>query len=451
MAFSSGTFSLTDGTRSSPNLCSKQQTAGVGGATLFDITLEDIAAGLTKAILKDGTQTITADIPLNNHKVTGLATPSADTDAATRGYVRDNAFNHAEKLLTLLGADFSKTYASVVKLSDTATFVTFDMIKLQDFTKIDATSDPLMRGIRPYDYTHEFANTTGWTKGYTGTGDVAITTQDGYDVVNLYTGATNGSYVSLSKDFGVFEDTFTFSCNFKPGVLGTIGALNNGNYVEFEIGYSTTERLIVRVAYDKVQIYRYGTDPVDIAGNFLISGWNHISIDQSTDNDTTYAYATIKINNREVCYRMFPVDYTNTGTDGKIMISVNALSTSANRNCYFKNININAGNTVVDSEIITGNVDTWTDSDVASVAIAVTPIDAITINTDLIVSISRDDGSTWTDVTLVDSGASIGDTVIYSAKDVDISAQPAGTDMQVKIVTDNAKDMILHGLLLSRE
>ena len=35
----------------------------------------------------DGTSTVTADIPMNSHKLTGLATPTADADAATRAWV----------------------------------------------------------------------------------------------------------------------------------------------------------------------------------------------------------------------------------------------------------------------------------------------------------------------------------------------------------------------------
>lgn len=45
------------------------------------------AAGLSNCITKDGQQTVTANIPFNNFKVTGLGTPTLSTDASTKGYV----------------------------------------------------------------------------------------------------------------------------------------------------------------------------------------------------------------------------------------------------------------------------------------------------------------------------------------------------------------------------
>lgn len=39
------------------------------------------------AIAKDGTTTVTADIPMNNHRITELATPTEGEDAATKDYV----------------------------------------------------------------------------------------------------------------------------------------------------------------------------------------------------------------------------------------------------------------------------------------------------------------------------------------------------------------------------
>jgi len=59
-----------------------------------------------------------------------------------------------------------------------------------------------------------------------------------------------------------------------------------------------------------------------------------------------------------------------------------------------------------------------------------------TINTDLIASISRDGGTTYTDVTLVGEGATAGHN-IATAHNVDISGQPAGTSMRWKVRTLN--------------
>ena len=74
-------------------------------------------------------------------------------------------------------------------------------------------------------------------------------------------------------------------------------------------------------------------------------------------------------------------------------------------------------------------------------------VDAVTLNTDLVASVSRDGGTTWTAATLVLQGTYATGKNILTAE-VDISAQPAGTSMKWKLVTANAKDMKIHGAAL---
>lgn len=60
-----------------------------------------------------------------------------------------------------------------------------------------------------------------------------------------------------------------------------------------------------------------------------------------------------------------------------------------------------------------------------------------TLNTDIKGFISRDNGSTYTEVTLVDEGTYGTDQKIVVAHDVDISSQPSGTSMRYKIQSFN--------------
>ena len=52
-----------------------------------DDNFNTLLNAVNNKIDKDGTMTVTADIPMNNHKLTTVATPTASGDAATKGYV----------------------------------------------------------------------------------------------------------------------------------------------------------------------------------------------------------------------------------------------------------------------------------------------------------------------------------------------------------------------------
>ena len=60
-----------------------------------------------------------------------------------------------------------------------------------------------------------------------------------------------------------------------------------------------------------------------------------------------------------------------------------------------------------------------------------------TINTDIKAFVSRDNGSTFTQGTLVDEGTYATNTKILAFHDLDISSQPSGTQMVYKIQTFN--------------
>jgi hypothetical protein len=77
MAFSGGTFSLL----SSSGDYDTGQTAD--GAALY-LDLAGIATGLSSALLKDGSQTVTANITLSGYKLTNVGDATASTDALNR-------------------------------------------------------------------------------------------------------------------------------------------------------------------------------------------------------------------------------------------------------------------------------------------------------------------------------------------------------------------------------
>ena len=76
-------------------------------------------------------------------------------------------------------------------------------------------------------------------------------------------------------------------------------------------------------------------------------------------------------------------------------------------------------------------------------------IDSITLNTDVIASISRDGGSNYTNVTLADEGYVVGTSgqrILTGV--VSVAGQPSGTNMRWKLALANNQSKI-HGVSLS--
>jgi hypothetical protein len=94
MPFSSGTFTRTDGTRSGSDVFVQQKNSAIPvTASLLDNEANDMATGLSTCLLKDGTQTLSANLPMNGFKLTGLGAGSARTDSATVGNIQDGTTN----------------------------------------------------------------------------------------------------------------------------------------------------------------------------------------------------------------------------------------------------------------------------------------------------------------------------------------------------------------------
>lgn len=99
--FSHGGYKITS--LGTPTLSTDASTKGyvdtainnlIGGAPSTLDTLNEIAAAInnsgsfaTSVVLRDGTQGMTGALAMGNNKITGLATPTVSTDAATKGYI----------------------------------------------------------------------------------------------------------------------------------------------------------------------------------------------------------------------------------------------------------------------------------------------------------------------------------------------------------------------------
>lgn len=89
----------------------------------MDAEFDGIATGLSKCVLKDGTQTITNHIPWNGKRITGLGDASADTDALNR-QSGDGRFLQIENNLSDVGD--AATARTSLELGALATLSTID-------------------------------------------------------------------------------------------------------------------------------------------------------------------------------------------------------------------------------------------------------------------------------------------------------------------------------------
>lgn len=64
------------------------QSGEAGGTPITPAALDNIENGIANALPKDGTDPMTADLPMGGHRVTGLGAPVADGDAVPLGYAR---------------------------------------------------------------------------------------------------------------------------------------------------------------------------------------------------------------------------------------------------------------------------------------------------------------------------------------------------------------------------
>ena len=84
----------------------------------------------------------------------------------------------------------------------------------------------------------------------------------------------------------------------------------------------------------------------------------------------------------------------------------------------------------------------------ARIVILEEDVDSITLNTDLVVTISRDDGVNWLSATLTEIGDYNANTRVL-AGNADFTGSDTGTDMIYRIQTLNNKNAKMHGVGLS--
>tara|TARA_Y100000034_G_scaffold111561_1_gene144732 strand:- start:2127 stop:3335 length:1209 start_codon:yes stop_codon:yes gene_type:complete len=138
-------------------------------------------------------------------------------------------------------------------------------------------------------------------------------------------------------------------------------------------------------------------------------------------------------------------DYTRTvSVTARYMYLTMGASNYGSDSCNIKKFNVYEAGTPADVTLLSNATTALAQPDEAFVVLWEEDVDSVTLNTDLIVSVSRDGGTTWTAVTLVDKATLTTGRIL--AASVDISAQPSGTSMKWKAVVANNKEQKIHAV-----
>lgn len=187
-----GTFEATDGVYTVPGICASQ--AGDGDAKIkaseMDAVLEDLSDGIHACLAKNGENSPTANIAFGGYKITGLGTPSANTDAGLHGNdLASGTYNGVSDQI-------------VLTLNDGST-VTVDVSGLSAGTNgVSLTGDQTIAGVKTFTSATSLAEAKfdGPTKSL-----LAVPTPGSSVTIN--TTAANDHYVTVGQNTTV---TFTW-------------------------------------------------------------------------------------------------------------------------------------------------------------------------------------------------------------------------------------------------
>jgi hypothetical protein len=195
-----------------------QITALVGGAPGTLDTLNEIATAInnngsfaTSVVLRDGTQAMTGALAMGTNKITGLGTPTASTDAATKAYA-DSIVATAPSNLT--GVITSVGAATSIG-SQTGTGNTFVVSSSPTITSTNATSV----SITAKGSASQTANLTEWRDS----NNALLSSIASNGKFNGPVGATGTFTVSTIQDSALTGGTFRLSANTN-NTINAVGA-----------------------------------------------------------------------------------------------------------------------------------------------------------------------------------------------------------------------------------
>lgn len=132
MPYSGGVYSFP----SSPGAFNPATAGGTADPTSWNALIADLKTALSTCLLRDGTQSVTANIPLNTNRLTGVGNAIALQDAATAIQVQNNSVRYA--------ADTGAADAYVITLAPAITAYVVGQVFAFLVANTNATSTPTL-------------------------------------------------------------------------------------------------------------------------------------------------------------------------------------------------------------------------------------------------------------------------------------------------------------------
>ena len=212
-------------------------------------------------------------------------------------------------------------------------------------------------------------------------------------------------------------------------ILSTNGAANS-NWQEWTFSNSTA--------------YRYYRIYVISCSEF--KGYNAVMLKEIEMMEVAYTTHTKNINTVENSFQEITWDISgisNANKNNITQIIFKILNADLATTYYIDNFRVDAE--TLNMTLISQSETAEAQPDTARIVLFEEDVDSITLQTDLKAYVSRDGGTTYTQVTLSDEG-DYGSGKRILTGTVDISGQPSGTSMKYRIETLNTKKLKLHGV-----
>jgi hypothetical protein len=254
---------------------------------------------------------------------------------------------------------------------------------------------------------------------------------DSYGTGTLNSTASGSSYTTLALLTGDFSFRFRASTITSDWALG-------GVFDTAEIATAASGGGVQRAGMDAMTNsfwVKLGT-PAIYKGANIIAG---------TTSANTYNIFEIKRVSGAISWRNYSTNTTIYTWAGTYTQDMHAMLGGGYTVSYY-NIGITAQGANLNSVIVSDTFTALSQPDTTFITAWHEDVDAVTLNTDFTIEVSRDAGTTWTAVTLA-LASTLGAAKIITGS-VDISAQPAGTSMRWRAKFLNTISQRLNGVAM---